>query len=214
MSMQSGPQEPGYAISTVAGLTGLDPHTIRAWERRYGAVSPHRDPRGVRRYDDAAVVRLQLLKAVTNCGGSIGSIVRLPDATLRERLGRLACMAADGAVAPGGRPSTLALFAPGLSSQLGAGRSLGGLQVTVSETDVAGIPREALGRGVLRSSWRISSASAASLCDAALHRYLGAASACVRHELETMLERVCEHEGIRVWRGSSIWRPSGSSAIS
>ena len=34
--------------------------------------------------------------------------------------------------------------------------------------------------------------------DAALHRYLRAASAFVRHELETMLERVCEHDGIRV----------------
>ncbi len=34
--------------------------------------------------------------------------------------------------------------------------------------------------------------------DAALHRYLANASARVRHELESMLQRVCEHEGIRI----------------
>ena len=64
--------EPGYNIGTVAGLTGLDPHTIRAWERRYAAVQPMRGPRGMRRYDDAAVTRLQLLKAVTDCGDTCG----------------------------------------------------------------------------------------------------------------------------------------------
>jgi len=34
--------------------------------------------------------------------------------------------------------------------------------------------------------------------DAALHRYVAAASSRVRHELETMLDRVCEHERIKL----------------
>ena len=31
-----------YRIGTVSKLTGVDPHTIRAWERRYQAIVPRR----------------------------------------------------------------------------------------------------------------------------------------------------------------------------
>jgi len=138
MSTQSATREPGYAIGTVAGLTGLDPHTIRAWERRYGAVRPKRGPRGVRRYDAAAVTRLQLLKAVTDCGESIGAVATLPDLALRERLGRLAGMAADGAAIASPAPQSMALLAPALASQLGAeAAALGSLRIVVSGDDVA-----------------------------------------------------------------------------
>ena len=138
MESSTSPEEVGYGIGTVAGLTGLDPHTIRAWERRYGAVTPRRGPRGARRYDDVAVARLQLLKAVTDCGESIGSVATLTDVALRERLGRLAGMAADGAAVSGRTASTLALLAPALSSQLGGEASaLGDLRVVASETDEA-----------------------------------------------------------------------------
>ena len=76
----------GYRIGTVANLTGIDVHTIRSWERRYGAVKPSRSEGGTRLYDDAAVERLQLLKAFVDCGEPIRVAAALSDDELRERL--------------------------------------------------------------------------------------------------------------------------------
>ena len=41
-----------YQIGTVSSLTGIDAHTIRAWERRYGAIKPARSEAGGRLYDE------------------------------------------------------------------------------------------------------------------------------------------------------------------
>lgn len=90
MSEQAAVDVDGYQIGTVASLTGLDPHTIRAWERRHGAVRPRRTPGGTRLYDDMDVVRLQLLKALTECGEPIRTAALLSDEELRSRLERLA----------------------------------------------------------------------------------------------------------------------------
>ena len=43
---------PTYPLGAVVRLTGLGEHTIRAWERRYGAVSHERTPGGTRRSGD------------------------------------------------------------------------------------------------------------------------------------------------------------------
>jgi len=83
----------GYRIGTVANLTGIDIHTIRSWERRYGAVEPTRSAGGTRLYDDAAVERLQLLKAFVDCGEPIRVAAALSDDELRDRLETLAGMA-------------------------------------------------------------------------------------------------------------------------
>ena len=47
----------GYRIGTVSSLTGLDPNTIRAWERRHRAVEPSRSAGGTRSYSDLDVER-------------------------------------------------------------------------------------------------------------------------------------------------------------
>ena len=49
-----------YPIRAVSKLTGIGIDTLRAWERRYGAVTPIRDDRG-RMYTDADIARLRLL---------------------------------------------------------------------------------------------------------------------------------------------------------
>jgi DNA-binding transcriptional MerR regulator len=63
-----------YPIRTVSSLTGVNPVTLRAWERRYGLVKPHRTPKGHRLYteDDIALIRevVELLGA----GISIGQV--------------------------------------------------------------------------------------------------------------------------------------------
>jgi DNA-binding transcriptional MerR regulator len=126
---------PGYRIGTVAGLTGLDPHTIRAWERRYQAVEPARSQRGTRLYDDACIQRLQLLKALVDCGEAIRHVARLPDAKLREQLQRLAGLARSGErrTEAGAPPLGVALLAPGVEAQLRANpRELAGFRVVES----------------------------------------------------------------------------------
>lgn len=72
-----------YPIRAVARLTGLSVDTLRAWERRYGAVTPSRDDRG-RLYSEADVARLRLLQRAVAAGHSVGRIAALGDGDLRR----------------------------------------------------------------------------------------------------------------------------------
>ncbi len=78
-----------YPLGAVARLTGLSPHVLRAWERRYGAVHPLRTEGGTRRYREADVVRLRLLQAMVRAGHPIGDVARLSDRALARRASRV-----------------------------------------------------------------------------------------------------------------------------
>jgi MerR family transcriptional regulator, light-induced transcriptional regulator len=71
-----------YPLRAVIRRTGLTADVIRAWERRYGAVSPARSDGGQRLYSESDVVRLALLKKATSDGHSIGEIARLDSSSL------------------------------------------------------------------------------------------------------------------------------------
>ena len=58
-----------YTIKQAAARTGLAIPTIRAWERRYGVVSPARTPAGYRLYDDAAIERLAAMRHLVETDG-------------------------------------------------------------------------------------------------------------------------------------------------
>lgn len=70
-----------YPIRAVSKLTGISPDTLRAWERRYGAVQPARAGRG-RQYGEQEVERLRRLSRLVGRGHAIGSIASLDDAAL------------------------------------------------------------------------------------------------------------------------------------
>jgi DNA-binding transcriptional MerR regulator len=78
-----------YALGAVVRLTGLSDHTLRAWERRYGAVEPQRTPGGTRRYTEADIARLRLLRRGVEAGHPISELVKLPDAEIERRLASL-----------------------------------------------------------------------------------------------------------------------------
>ena len=59
---------PIYGIGAVARLLGVPPRTIRAWEDRYGVVSPHRSPGGRRLYSREEVERLRFVTELTADG--------------------------------------------------------------------------------------------------------------------------------------------------
>ena len=73
-----------YAIRYVSQRTGLTPHVIRAWEKRYQAVVPLRSPKNRRLYSEDDVRRLQLLKRVTDAGHNISLIAKLDSSELSE----------------------------------------------------------------------------------------------------------------------------------
>jgi methanogenic corrinoid protein MtbC1 len=72
-----------YPIRAVSRLTGIGIDTLRAWERRHGAVTPVRDDRG-RMYTDADIARLRLLRDAVEDGHTIGRLAGLTDAELRR----------------------------------------------------------------------------------------------------------------------------------
>jgi len=78
------PQAPAsYPIRAVSRMTGIGIDTLRAWERRHGAVTPVRDERG-RMYTDADVARLRLLRQAVEQGHSIGRLAGLTDTDLHR----------------------------------------------------------------------------------------------------------------------------------
>lgn len=78
-----------HSIKLAARKSGLTPHVIRIWEKRYHAVSPDRTDTNRRRYSEAEIERLSLLRAATHAGHSIGNIARLSIEKLRELVGEL-----------------------------------------------------------------------------------------------------------------------------
>lgn len=75
-----------YMIQTVAKRAGLKPDLIRAWERRYAAVTPLRSDGGRRLYSELDIKRLRLLHQATGAGHSIGQIAKLSIEELEKLL--------------------------------------------------------------------------------------------------------------------------------
>ncbi len=59
-----------YTIKEAAARTGLTVPVLRAWERRYGVVSPTRTAGGYRVYDEAAIGRLWSMRRLIDDGWS------------------------------------------------------------------------------------------------------------------------------------------------
>jgi MerR family transcriptional regulator, light-induced transcriptional regulator len=73
-----------HPMRVVAQRTGLTPDLLRAWEKRYGAVSPVRSAGGQRHYTDADVERLQLLVRATRGGRQISHVASRSNAELAK----------------------------------------------------------------------------------------------------------------------------------
>ena len=71
----------------MAERTGLSPHVLRVWERRYSAVEPGRAEGGQRFYADADVKRLRLIRTAIAAGRSIGQVARLSTDELTRLVG-------------------------------------------------------------------------------------------------------------------------------
>jgi DNA-binding transcriptional MerR regulator len=75
-----------YRIKRVAKITGINPATLRAWERRYNLIAPGRTDSGYRLYSDDDVAMLSRIKQFTAEGLTIGEAI----ARVRRSLSPLA----------------------------------------------------------------------------------------------------------------------------
>lgn len=73
-----------HPIGVVSARTGLPQDLIRAWERRYDAVTPTRSDTGRRLYTDEDIEHLKLLKRAVSAGRRISDVAALPMGELRE----------------------------------------------------------------------------------------------------------------------------------
>lgn len=73
-----------YSIQFVSKVTGINSHTIRAWEKRYQAVVPKRNETGRRLFSKEQVERLRKLHDLVKMGSNISDIANLSDKDLSE----------------------------------------------------------------------------------------------------------------------------------
>ncbi|MDF0730144.1 MerR family transcriptional regulator [Pseudomonas entomophila] len=66
-------------IGELARRTGVNPVTLRAWERRYGLLVPERTPKGHRLYSEAHVARVEDILHWLERGASVGQVRELLD---------------------------------------------------------------------------------------------------------------------------------------
>lgn len=78
-----------YRIQAVAQKTGITTQLVRAWERRYGLVTPQRTDAKYRVYSDDDVTILKGAKVLVDEGLRIAEVARLPREQLRRASFRL-----------------------------------------------------------------------------------------------------------------------------
>jgi MerR family transcriptional regulator, light-induced transcriptional regulator len=93
-----------FTIGVLSRLTGINPGTLRIWERRYGIANPARSgARDKRMYSQNDVDRLALVKALVDGGHPVSSLAKLSTDELRSLMQMSAekvSAAASGSTSP------------------------------------------------------------------------------------------------------------------
>lgn len=75
-----------FNIHIASQLSGVAAATIRAWEKRYSVLVPHRAENGHRMYSETDIEKLSVLQLLTAAGHPIGKIARMEVTALRDIL--------------------------------------------------------------------------------------------------------------------------------
>ena len=73
-----------FSISQLEQFSGIKPHTIRMWEKRYNALSPIRSDGNTRYYDGEQLKRLLNISYLNNLGYKISKLGHLADDALNN----------------------------------------------------------------------------------------------------------------------------------
>ncbi|HWS03208.1 MAG TPA: MerR family transcriptional regulator, partial [Gammaproteobacteria bacterium] len=73
-----------FPIRTVANLTGVNPVTLRAWERRYQLLRPERTAKGHRLYSQQDVERIRKVLDLLDRGIAISQVTGLLEESAQE----------------------------------------------------------------------------------------------------------------------------------
>jgi len=74
------------SINVISTATGIMPHTIRTWEKRYQVFKPERSEGGQRLYSEADLDKAKLIAALINQGHTISNIAKHSLKDLRSLL--------------------------------------------------------------------------------------------------------------------------------
>ncbi len=105
-SLETNVTVPKHPIQVVSRRTGLTTDVIRAWERRYSAVTPQRAANSRRLYSDLDVEKLSLLRRATSAGRRIGDIANQSIDELYSLVENDEVAAAQARNIPAERPNT------------------------------------------------------------------------------------------------------------
>ncbi len=73
-----------YSIKEMSILSGVKPHTIRIWEKRYNLFSPQRTDTNIRRYNDDDLKLMLNVSLLLSMGYKISRIAKLSDVEIRS----------------------------------------------------------------------------------------------------------------------------------
>jgi DNA-binding transcriptional MerR regulator/methylmalonyl-CoA mutase cobalamin-binding subunit len=132
-----------YTIKEASARSGIGIPLLRAWERRYGVVSPMRTPSGYRLYDEEAIERLAAMRRLIAAGWAAQQAAERVRESDRASL---AVIADDGrAPAPASEPPPEAEI-PSTAAQVveqlvGAARQLDAPAIEAALDDIFGAAR-------------------------------------------------------------------------
>lgn len=71
-----------FSISQLSQFSGIKPHTIRIWEKRYNALKPHRSEGNTRYYDGEQLRRLLNIVSLSTTGAKVSRLCSASDEEL------------------------------------------------------------------------------------------------------------------------------------
>lgn len=174
-----------FTIKQAARLTGVTESSLRAWERRYEVVTPHRTEAGYRLYDETAVAALVTMRRLVDSGWSPAEAAKsvrsgtVPTAFEEEsfRSGAGEEQPLSVALLQRFLASAASMDSAGIEASLDQGFALGSFEHVVESWLFPAL--EALGEGWVQGEINVAGEHAASH---AVHRRLAAAyDAAGRH---------------------------------
>jgi DNA-binding transcriptional MerR regulator len=89
-----------YSIGVVARRTHMHPETLRVWERRYELIVPGRTETGRRLYSEVDILKVSLVKQLTERGHAVSSVAKLPIDRLKQLLNASGSVVAEPKAPP------------------------------------------------------------------------------------------------------------------